>query len=333
MGRKPRILVVGSFVMDVIATTERLPQAGQAVYGNTFRMAPGGKGANQALQCARLGADVTMMGCVGRDIFGEKLLEVPRAAGVDVSRVCVKDGVSSGVGHIVLEVTGQVAQNRIIVIPGANRCLEMADVAWIEKEVSSYDMVLLQLEVPLEINRAVAGWAKAAGVPVMLNPAPATELDDVLLSLVSYLAPNEQEASVESGLPLNYDQNGEPILSDLEKIGGELTRRGAEKVLITLGANGSAVVEQGRIHRLPSVHMDRVEDPTGAGDSFVAAFCVGLTVGLSRDEAITFASYASAITVSRMGAMPSLPTLDEVLDLLRERGGQGFDLCALDVLR
>lgn len=333
MGRKPRILVVGSFVMDVIATTKRLPQAGQAVYGETFRMAPGGKGANQALQCARLGADVTMMGCVGRDLFGETLLEVPRKAGVDVSHVCVKDGISSGVGHIVLEITGQVAQNRIIVIPGANRCLEMEDVAWIEKEVGSYDMVLLQLEVPLEINRAVAGWARAAGVPVMLNPAPATDLDEELLSLVSYLAPNEQEASVESGLPLNYDESGTPLLGDLEKIGGELTRRGAEKVLITLGANGSAVVDHGHIHRLPGVHMDRVEDPTGAGDSFVAAFCVGLTVGLNRDQAIAFASHTAAITVSRMGAMPSLPTLEEVLVLLRERGYHGFDLSVLDVLQ
>ena len=147
MHRKPRILVVGSFVMDVIATTEKIPRSAQTVYGKSFHMAPGGKGANQALQCARLGADVTMMGCVGDDLFGERLLETPRAAGVDVSHVLVRPGISSGVGHITLEVTEHSAQNRIIVIPGANRTLTVDEVSWIQDEISTYDMVLLQLEV------------------------------------------------------------------------------------------------------------------------------------------------------------------------------------------
>ena len=130
MPRKPRILVVGSFVMDVIATTERIPGSSQTVYGRFFHMAPGGKGANQALQCARLGADVTMMGCVGDDLFGRSLLETPRAAGVDVSRVLIRPGITSGVGHVTLEVTGNTAQNRIIVIPGANRTLTVEEAAW-----------------------------------------------------------------------------------------------------------------------------------------------------------------------------------------------------------
>ena len=205
MTRKPRILVVGSFVMDVIATTERVPGSSQTVYGKSFHMAPGGKGANQALQCARLGADVTMMGCVGDDLFGRSLLESPRAAGVDVSHVLVRDGVTSGVGHVTLEVTDHSAQNRIIVTPGANRTLTVEEAAWIKDEIHTYDMVLLQLEVPLAVNRAVARWAKEADVPVMLNPAPATDLDDELLSLVTYLTPNEQEAAVETGLPLRMD--------------------------------------------------------------------------------------------------------------------------------
>ena len=119
--RKPRILVVGSFVMDVIATTEQIPGAGQTVYGKSFHMAPGGKGANQALQCARLGAEVTMVGCVGDDLFGQQLLEPLREAGMDVSHVVVRKGIHSGVGHVVLEVTEHSAQNRIVVIPGANR--------------------------------------------------------------------------------------------------------------------------------------------------------------------------------------------------------------------
>ena len=332
MQRKPRILVVGSFVMDVIATTERVPNSGQTVYGKAFHMAPGGKGANQALQCARLGAEVTMMGCVGDDLFGQKLLETPRAAGVDVSHVLIRQGVTSGVGHVTLEVTEHTAQNRIVVIPGANRTLTVDEVSWIQDDISTYDMVLLQLEVPLEVNRAVARWAKEAGVPVMLNPAPATDLDDQLLSLVTYLTPNEQEAAVETGLPLRMD--GTSIRQeDLNKIAAALWAKGVENVIITLGGNGSAVVEADAVHYIPCVKMDHVADPTAAGDSFVGALSVGLTIGLDREQALAFASHTAAITVSRMGAMPSLPTLDEVISLLRERNYQGFDLARLDVLK
>ena len=332
MSKKPRILVVGSFVMDVIATTERVPGSAQTVYGKSFHMAPGGKGANQALQCARLGADVTMMGCVGDDLFRDLLLETPRAAGVDVSRVVVRPGISSGVGHVTLEVTAHTAQNRIIVLPGANQTLTVEEVSWIKDEIHSYDIVLLQLEVPLEVNRAVARWAKEAGVPVMLNPAPATDLDDELLSLVTYLTPNEQEASMETGLPLGTDENG-PKKADLQKIAAALWSKGVENVIITLGGAGSAVVGADSIRYIPVVQMPHIADPTAAGDSFVGALSVGLSVGLSLDQALNFASHTAAITVSRMGAMPSLPALDEVILLLKDREYKGFDLSILDALK
>ena len=332
MHRKPRILVVGSFVMDVIATTEKVPRSAQTVYGKSFHMAPGGKGANQALQCARLGAQVTMMGCVGDDLFGEKLIEPLKSAGVDVSHVLVRPGVSSGVGHVTLEVTEHSAQNRIIVIPGANRTLTVDEVAWIQDEIGTYDMVLLQLEVPLEVNRTVARWAKEASVSVMLNPAPATDLDDELLRYVTYLTPNEQEASMETVLPLASDENG-PCRADLQKIAAALWEKGVEHVIITLGGSGSAVVQGSSIRYIPCVHMDHVADPTAAGDSFVGALSVGLTAGLSQEEALAFASHTAAITVSRMGAMPSLPTLAEVLELVKERDYRGFDPAALDILK
>lgn len=332
MGVKPNILVVGSFVMDVIATTERVPRSGQTVYGRSFHTAPGGKGANQALQCARLGANVTMMGCVGDDLFGRELLEIPRNAGVDLSHVLVRTGVTSGVGHITLEVTEHTAQNRIVVIPGANQTLTVEEVTWIRNCMPAYDMVLLQLEVPLEVNRAVARWAREAGVPVMLNPAPATDLDDELLSLVSYLIPNEQEASVETSLPLQMDQQG-IRRDDLKKIAAALWAKGVENVIITLGGSGSAVVRGDGIHYIPCVKMDHVADPTAAGDSFVGALAVGLTAGLSQEEALAFASHTAAITVSRMGAMPSLPTLEEVISLLRERNYHGFDPAVLNILK
>ena len=330
--RKPRILVVGSFVMDVIATTEQIPGAGQTVYGKSFHMAPGGKGANQALQCARLGAEVTMVGCVGDDLFGQQLLEPLREAGMDVSHVVVRKGIHSGVGHVVLEVTEHSAQNRIVVIPGANRTLTVEEVAWIQQAVSGFDMVLLQLEVPIEVNRAVAHWAREAGVPVILNPAPATELDDELLSLVSYLIPNEQEASQETHLPLRFDKSG-PWDEDLRNIADTLQGKGVEHVIITLGSYGSAVAETGGPRYVPCVHMEHVADPTAAGDSFVGALSTALAVGLPEDAALTFASHTAAITVSRLGAMPSLPTLPEVLELIRTRGGAGLDLSCLDALR
>ena len=332
MHLKPRILVVGSFVMDVIATTERVPASAQTVYGKSFHMAPGGKGANQALQCARLGAEVTMVGCVGDDLFSRELLETPRKAGVDVSHVLVRPGICSGVGHVTLEVTEHTAQNRIIVIPGANQTLRVEEVAWLEQEIGFYDMVLLQLEVPIAVNRAVAGWAKAAGVPVMLNPAPATDLDEELLSLVTYLTPNEQEASMETGLPLRTDADG-LRKADLQAIAAALWSKGVENVIITLGGQGSAVVGASSIQYIPCVRMEHVADPTAAGDSFVGALSVGLTAGLSQREALAFASHTAAITVSRMGAMPSLPTLDEVEALLRQRDNPEFNFAALQALR
>ena len=330
--KKPRILVVGSFVMDVIAATEKIPGSGQTVYGKSFHMAPGGKGANQALQCARLGAAVTMVGSVGDDLFGQQLLEPLQAAGMDISHVVVHTGIHSGVGHVTLEVTEHTAQNRIVVIPGANRTLTVDEVSWIRDAVADFDMVLLQLEVPIEVNRAVAHWARAAGVPVILNPAPATELDDELLSLVSYLIPNEQEASQETHLPLHFDE-GSPRDEDLRGIAAALRDKGVEHVIITLGGYGSAVAEASGPRYIPCVRMEHVADPTAAGDSFVGALSTALAVGLTEDDALTFASHTAAITVSRLGAMPALPTLPEVLDLIRERGGVDFDLSALDVLR
>lgn len=332
MQKKPRILVVGSFVMDLIATTEQIPNAGQTVRGKEFHMAPGGKGANQAVQCARLGADVTAVGCVGDDLFGMQLLETAQKAGVDVSHVVIQSGVTTGVGQVTLEVSEHSAQNRIVAVPGANQVLQVSDVAWLEKEIAGFDMVMLQLEIPLEVNLAVAEWAHQAKVPVMLNPAPAAELDDRLLRLVTYLTPNEQEASAETGISLQINQRGIQK-DDLKKVAAALWAKGVENVIITLGSGGSAVVGSDSIQYIPPVQMSHVADPTAAGDSFVAALCVGLTIGLTQAEALVFASHTAALTVSRIGAMPSLPVLTEVLSLMIERDFSAFELSRLDVLK
>ncbi len=332
MNRKPKILVVGSFVMDLIATTDRAPKSGQTIVGRDFHIAPGGKGANQAVQCARLGADVTMIGCVGGDIFARELLDTARDAGVHVEHVKIDPSVSSGIGHVLLEVTEHSAQNRITVIPGANQHLYPEDIAWLQPRIQEYDMVLLQMEIPLEINLLVSQWAADAGIPVMLNPAPAAALSDQLLSHVTYLTPNEQEAAVETGLPL-HTTDGSISETDLQAIAAALREKGVEHVIITLGGNGSAVVEQTGIHYIPIVKMPHVADPTAAGDSFVAALCIGLCAGMTQEQGLFFASYTAAITVSRMGAMPSLPTLEEVLQLIRQRGETSIPVQLLDILK
>ncbi|MCI2056935.1 MAG: ribokinase [Oscillibacter sp.] len=332
MLKKPKILVVGSFMMDLIASAPRVPNMGETVIGTAFRTAPGGKGANQAVQCARLGAQVTMAGCVGSDAFGKEMTETAKASGVDVSRVKISDKSASGVGNIQLEVTEHGAQNRILVVPGANYDLVPDDLAWLKDGVKEFDLVMLQLELTMPVTKFVAKCAHDAGVPVMLNPAPAAALDADLLSCVTYLSPNEHEASLLTGLPLRADDSGVNE-EDLEKVSAALRAKGVDKVMITLGGNGSVVCAADGIHHTACVKMSDVKDPTAAGDSFVAAFCTGVTAGLAESEALAFASHTAAITVCGMGAMPSLPTVDKVQNLLRERGYVGFDLTELDALK
>lgn len=332
MPKKPRILVIGSFVMDLIASTNRVPASGETVIGLSFHTAPGGKGANQAVQCARLGADVTMVGCVGSDGFGRELLEAARSSGVDVSHVKVTDRVSSGVGQVLLEVAGARAQNRITVIPGANLELDVADVAWLKDTIGGYDIVLLQLEIPPAVNLAVARWAAAASVPVMLNPAPAAPLPGDLLPYVTYLSPNEHEAAAMTGIPLEMLSTGAER-DDLHRIVDFLLGQGVGRVLITLGRFGAVFADRDGLLPVPPAPMPVVADPTGAGDSFVGAFCTGLTAGLPREQALAFATHAAALTVSRMGAMPALPTLAEVEALLMERGFALSEFCQLSALR
>ncbi len=332
MLKKPKILVAGSFMMDLIASTPKAPASGETVIGTDFRTAPGGKGANQAVQCARLGAEVVMVGQVGDDAFGKEMLETMARAGVDVSHV-QKDPVrSSGVGHILLEVTERGTQNRITVVPGANYSTTVEQVAWLKDEIKRFDMVMLQLEIPMEINMAVAEYARAAGVPVMLNPAPAAALPEELLRCVTYLSPNEHEAAAIAGLPLRADTHG-IRKDDVEAVSAALQSRGVGNVIITLGENGSSAAGPGGIDYTPCVRMPQVKDPTAAGDSFVASFCTAHAAGLPRAQALAFAAHAAAITVSRMGAMPSLPTMEEVQALLREREYLEVDLTELDALR
>lgn len=332
MLKKPNILVVGSFMMDLIASAPRVPNLGETVIGTSFQTAPGGKGANQAVQCARLGANVTMVGCVGDDTFGEKLLSTAKASSVDISHVRISKGNSSGVGHIQLEVSEHKTQNRILVVPGANHDLTPEHLSWLKDSIKNYDLVMLQLELSMEVTKFVASCACAAGIPVMLNPAPAVPLDDELLSCVTYLSPNEYEAALLSGLPLRVNESG-VNKDDLHKVIHKLRSKGVNNIMITLGSNGCVIAGGDEFRYTPCVNMLDVKDPTAAGDSFVAAFCSGVTAGLPVCNALDFASYTAAITVSRIGAMPSLPTLEEVQALMVKGGYTGFNIASLDEMK
>lgn len=331
MLKKPKVLVVGSLNMDLTASAKRAPDSGETVVGMKFQTAPGGKGLNQAVQCARLGAEVTMVGKVGRDDFGKQLLAVAEEAGVNVSRVLTDEDETTGVAVILLEVREDGTQNRITVCPGANFTITVEELAWLKEEIGQYDMLILQFELPMEVVETTARWAHDAGVPVMVNPAPAAPMSDELLACATYLSPNEHEAALLAGHAIRVE-NGVNF-DDVEAVAKAFRNRGVENLIITMGGNGSVVAGKNGVYHTPCVKMPQVADPTAAGDSFVAAFCTGLTAGLSQKDALSFASHTAAVTVSRMGAITSLPTLSEVQLLMGERAFDGFPTEELDSLK
>lgn len=333
MQKKPKILVVGSFVMDLIVSTEKFPNSGETVLGKSFRTAPGGKGANQAVQAARLGADVTMVGKVGNDDFGKSLINSCKESGIHTEYVAVDQEVSSAVGNIILEVgEGKAAKNRIIVVPGANMTITPEDVAFLKETISQYDMVILQLEIPMEINEIVAQYAFDKGVPVMLNSAPSAPLSDRLLSCLTYISPNEHEAADLTGIEIRKD--GKTVnQDDVKEVVNTLLAKGVKNVIITLGSAGAVVANAKESAYAPCVDVVEVKDPTAAGDSFVGAFSTAVCVGLNHSQALDLANYTATLTVSRMGAQPSLPQFVEVVELMRNQNYAGFDFSLLDALK
>jgi len=307
--------------MDTISSTEIFPEPGQTVIGSSYSIAPGGKGANQAMEAALLGADVTMVGKVGCDSFGDRLIESLKRAGVDVSHISrTDDGTSSGIGNVMITTkNGEALSNRIIVIPGANHKIKAEDVGFLEKEIDRYDIVLLQFEIPMEINCLIASYAAGKGVPVMLNPAPIAPIPEELMHNITYLSPNETETA---GLLGCFVRNeGEPVTAEaVEGIKAAMKEKGLEKLLMTLGDAGAMIIEDGRAEIKPSVKGIKAVDPTAAGDSFVGAFCTAKAAGLEDGEAMEFSNMIAARTVSFMGAQPSLSTLGQAIDFHKEAG-------------
>lgn len=320
MHQSPKILVVGSFVMDQIATTEIVPREGQTVFGKTFHKAPGGKGANQAVQAARLGAEVTMVGKLGRDGNGEEMIRVCKEAGIDVSHVIYDEEAASGCALIILqEKPGEGTQNRILVIPGTNMRITKEDMAFLKDEIGDYDLVILQNEIPMDINLLVAKYAHEAGIPVMLNSAPSAYIPEELYGYLTYISPNETEIEDMTGIHIEHE--GKNVdLQTAKKAADALREKGVKNVLITLGSAGAFLVTSDGEFYSPCATGITAVDPTAAGDSFLGAFCVGTCLGWNREKTLIFANHTAGIAVSRMGAMPSLPTLAMVEEDLKKRG-------------
>jgi ribokinase len=292
----PSICVVGSCNLDLIVYTPRLPQVGETLTASDFQTCCGGKGANQAVMAARLGARVSMVGKVGRDLFGDRLLANFREQGVDTAHVLVDAGKPSGVATILVDAA---ANNCILVVPGANGALTPDDVRAAAPAITAADILLCQLEVPPETTTEALRLARAAGVKTILNPAPAVPLADEVLSLADLCVPNETELRILTGLS-----------SPAEGARALLTR-GPGAVLVTLGERGVLVATPQGCEAIAAVAV-RAVDPSGAGDAFVGSLAVFLAEGAPLAEAARRANAVAALSVTRPGTQPSFPTRAEI---------------------
>lgn len=300
------IVVVGSLNMDLVIRAPRHPEPGETILGSDFKTFPGGKGANQAVAAARLGGSVIMIGQVGLDSFGDSLFEDVTAEGIETKYILRDPREATGVALITVDET---RQNTIVVASGANARLTPVDVANAEEAFDGAAVLLLQLESPLPAVTKAIELAKRHGVKVVLNPAPAQMLQTKLLNQVDYLIPNQNELALLAGV-----EGTDTAVSCLRGLG-------VTKLIVTLGDEGVLVVEKNKETQL-RVYAVEVIDTTAAGDAFVGAFAVALTEGKSTLEAASFGNAAGALTVTRSGAQPSLPTraeLDQFLEQENQR--------------
>jgi ribokinase len=298
---KANIVVVGSINMDIVVKSPKLPVKGETVLGENYIMVPGGKGANQAVAASRLGANVTMFGCLGLDLFGEELLQHLENEKILTSNISILPDYATGIALIPVTHEGD---NFIVVSPGANMGLTPAHIEQGEEVIKIADVMLIQLEISLETVEAALKMAKKHNVITILNPAPAVILPKSIYELTDIITPNETEGSI------LIAGNADQALSSHEVIAG-LNRLGVGKVLLTRGGYGVAYKEDNEIREVPAYKVD-VVDTTAAGDACNAGLAVALAEKRSFSDAVQFAMKTSALTVTKAGAQPSLPSRKEV---------------------
>ncbi len=309
------IVVFGAFVMDVVAHMDRFPMAGQSVIGNELFISPGGKGANQCVAAARLGASAEMIGKLGGDAYGETFRTILKNEKIGFSGVFSGDR-PTGTAQVQIDSSGQ---NRICVLPLANHDFTFAELDSVNDIIASASVVMCQLEMPFDVTFELMRRAKAMGKTVILNPAPAAHLARDILSLADYLTPNETELELLSGVPTDTDRN---ILKAAEK----LCAMGAKCVVATLGSRGALAVSSDGLHFAPSYNVTAI-DTVAAGDSFNGALAVGIHDGMQLAEALTFANAVGALTVTRKGAINALPTRAEAEQFMSENLPQEEQFC------
>lgn len=298
-----KILVVGSSNTDMVIKTNHFPAPGQTILGGTFLMNAGGKGANQAVAAARLGGIVTFVGKIGNDIFGKQAIQQLEDEGINVNFVAVDPENQSGVALITVDRKGE---NSIVVAPGSNGTLSPADFDKALAELDKSEFVLMQLEIPIPTVEYIARIAAQKQKKVVLNPAPAAGLTDELLQDLYLITPNETEAELLTGIKVTDEQSALKAASHLHK-------KGVEIVIITMGAAGAFLLNDGKSEIIGAPKVEAV-DTTAAGDTFNGALVVALSEGKSIQESIAFANQAASISVTRIGAQSSVPFRKEIID-------------------
>lgn len=310
-GLPSRVLVVGSANMDLVVSCAEFPRPGETVLGSDFGMFPGGKGANQAVACARLGSDVWFIGKMGKDLFRKKLTASLERDGINLDHLLVDPSAPTGIALITVNRDGE---NEIVVAAGSNMRLTVAEIEARRESFSRADVLLLQLEIPLEVVIRAAQLGAEAGATVILNPAPARTLPDALLKNIDLLTPNKLEAELLSGIEVSDEASA-------EKAGRRLIDRGVGAVLITLGERGALLLtpEQSAYYPVRSVTP---VDTTAAGDAFNGAMAHALAEGRDLDEAVAFANTVAAFAVTRRGAQAAMPTRAELTAFADGSDGQ-----------
>jgi len=293
------ILVIGSLNADLVLRAPRFPLPGETIQGEDLVIIPGGKGANQAVAAARLGAKVSMIGRVGSDAFGDILIKNLKNNNIDEHLVNIDESTTTGTAVILVDKHGQ---NSIVLSPGANARVTPSDVK--PEAFSNSRLLLLQLEIPIETVIHSANLARERGLRVLLNPAPAYVLPDELLKTAEFIIPNEIELSVLTGKSIR----------DIESVkvaGRSLMALGARNIIVTLGEQGAVILNKDGEKLIPAFNT-KIVDSTAAGDAFIGGMAVGLLNGKSLEDAVQYACACGALAVEKFGAQPSLPTLEEV---------------------
>lgn len=311
MTRAPRIAVVGSANTDLTTFGDAFPRPGETIFGKSFDLGFGGKGANQAVAARLCGAEVVMVAKLGNDLFGEATVKNFASFGIDTTHVRIVDGVSSGVAPIFVEPNGQ---NRIIVVKGANDTLKPADVDAAAATLQGVDTIILQFEIPLETVYYTVQFARQHNIRCIVNPAPAQPVHLTELAAADYFIPNETEAEVIAGLPVHS-------IEEAKKCGAAFLQKGFHKVILTLGARGSLLVTSAAAELIPPFQVTP-KDTTGAGDAFIGSFAVFLAEGLPEQEALSRANLYAALSTTRVGTQKSFPKRAEFEAEWTRRGGK-----------